>query len=375
MAKYKPKSIECNNSLVPPIYVGEKQWPKELLANKHCSITPFQWVNDFAVDVNETQSKSFHFDATGSLNEDNLFTSFNKLPNWLADFYMVVCSDSNTSNMTFKFYYLTIYMNASRIAQINAVRKTHRSDQPNFYLLGIDSVSHAAFEYVMPETNNFIKNVMNSTIFNLYNVVADGTTSNLLALLTGRIEEEFHETRRGYANSDTVDEFNWIWQELEKKLGYASLYSEDMPSFGTFQYRLLGFRNIPTTHYLRPFLLKAKEYNWACLGRDLEHKILLYWTEVFVEKYSKYVGLSRIPWFAFTFLSEISHETNPSIKVYMDNDVANNLRNLYNRKLSVEGLDNTILLLFADHGSRFSRYKGGIQVCILWLNIPQCFAY
>ena len=38
---------------------------------------------------------------------------------------------------------------------------------------------------------------------------------------------------------------------FSKILNYATMYAEDWPNAGTFQYRMKGMRNPPTTHYLR----------------------------------------------------------------------------------------------------------------------------
>ncbi|KFD44721.1 hypothetical protein M514_14401, partial [Trichuris suis] len=89
----------------------------------------------------------------------------------------------------------------------------------------------------------------------MYNIVGDGTPAALLPILTGKTEEELPETRRSQRKASFVDVYPFIWKEL-KRFGYATLYAEDMPSIGTYTYRLKGFKEQPTDHYLRTFYKK-----------------------------------------------------------------------------------------------------------------------
>ena len=52
--------------------------------------------------------------------------------------------------------------------------------------------------------------------------------------------------------------------------GYLTGYSEDRPSLGAFQYRLMGFKDKPNDFYTRPFFQKAGSFlkggSNNCLG-------------------------------------------------------------------------------------------------------------
>ena len=67
-------------------------------------------------------------------------------------------------------------------------------------------------------------------------------------------EHELPNTIKNTYNSTFVDlAYPFIWKDFEK-LNYATLFGEDWPLIGTFQYRMKGFSKPPTTHYMRLIL-------------------------------------------------------------------------------------------------------------------------
>ena len=81
-----------------------------------------------------------------------------------------------------------------------------------------------------------------------------GTPQALIPLLTGFTELELPETRRRMKNSDYVNVYPMIWKEYER-YGYVTSFNEDVPDIGTFTYRLNGFDEQPTDHYMRTYYL------------------------------------------------------------------------------------------------------------------------
>ena len=65
----------------------------------------------------------------------------------------------------------------------------------NVIMIGLDSTAHSHFQRKLGKVYEFLKNDLKSFIFNGYSIVGDGTTPALLALLTGRKEEELPEGR------------------------------------------------------------------------------------------------------------------------------------------------------------------------------------
>ncbi|KAG5453188.1 hypothetical protein CSKR_112750 [Clonorchis sinensis] len=139
-------------------------------------------------------------------------------------------------------------------------------------LLGLDSVSHSAALRHLPKTMHMLETNPNAVTMQLYNVVGDGTTTNLLALLTGYFEDELPESRRSRVtskhNTTVVDKYPWIWNTYSQVGGYATHFIEDSPKWGTFQYRLIGFgvEKTPTHSYGRPCMLAADKEHGKRLG-------------------------------------------------------------------------------------------------------------
>lgn len=108
----------------------------------------------------------------------------------------------------------------------------------------------------------------NTELFDLYTVIGDGTTVNLLALLTGLFEQELPESRKSHtlesaggqkSGKTVLDDYPWVWDVFRRLGGYATHYIEDTPKWGTFQHRLVGFgtKKAPTDSYGRTCLLAA----------------------------------------------------------------------------------------------------------------------
>ena len=89
--------------------------------------------------------------------------------------------------------------------------------------------------------------------------MGDGTPAALIPLLTSKHEHELPNTIKNTKDSHYVDEvYPFVWKNFSEKLDYATFFGEDWPQVGTFQYRMNGFKNQPTTHYMRYDCLTIK---------------------------------------------------------------------------------------------------------------------
>ena len=181
-------------------------------------------------------------------------------------------------------------------------------------------------------------------------IVGDGTTAQLCAMLTGIAEKKQPEARRSENSSDTVDRWRWIFKDFKQK-GYATLFSEDSPLYASFNYRLHGFRDPPTDHYARPFWLEAENIiRTHCIGGRAAHNISLEYLLSFLRAYK------NKPKFSLITHAVISHQDLNPIG-YVDDDLKSMLQTMANENL----LKNTMLVIFGDHGIRFSGLRKTIQ--------------
>lgn len=101
-------------------------------------------------------------------------------------------------------------------------------------------------------------------------------------LLTGYTELELPETRKRISESGFVNAYPFIFNEYARH-GYVSAFNEDLPDFGTFSYRLNGFQEQPTTHFMRPFYLafqkESSRHKRLCVGDTPRHKVMLDYTQ------------------------------------------------------------------------------------------------
>ncbi|WAR27881.1 hypothetical protein MAR_013585 [Mya arenaria] len=219
----------------------------------------------------------------------------------------------------------------------------------NVLMYGFDSVSRNVFKRFLPNTHEYFTNVLGGKVLNEYNIVGDGTPQALFPILTGRKETEIPEVRRGHDDAKQVDEFlEFIWKRFEKR-GYVTQWGEDMAEVGTFTYRMLGFKNKPVNHYIRPFYLevaKSVKIKHFCHGSKRIHEIFINWL-----KEGLITNVGR-PFFTFGFFSGYSHNTNDCVGL-LDEDNVDFLK--YMNSLGL--LKNTFVLLMSDHGARYGNLR------------------
>uniref|UniRef100_A0A5S6R433 Sulfatase N-terminal domain-containing protein n=1 Tax=Trichuris muris TaxID=70415 RepID=A0A5S6R433_TRIMR len=295
--------------------------------NIRCNIVPFEFVDDFTV-------RTFNH---------SLVTNNTSVP---TDFFKAECTAPNGKRYT--NYHATIVRKQD--SQRKVVQMAGFSRPLNIYFLGFDSLSRLMFMRKLKETYKYVTEVLNGTVLEMYNIVGDGTPAALLPILTGKTEEELPETRRSQRNASFVDAYPFIWKEL-KKFGYATLYAEDMQNIGTFTYRLKGFKQQPTEHYLRSFYRQVEKEthrsNQLCFGSELQHRVQLSYVEDFFNTYPR-----EQPKFAFQFHSAYSHDDFNAVE-RADGATVEHLRFFEKNGL----LNDTLLVVFSDHGSRYSAIR------------------
>ena len=156
------------------------------------------------------------------------------------------------------------------------------------------------------------------------------------------------EARRGFTNSSPVDSWPWIFKEY-RNYGYATMYSEDDSSVAAFNYRLHGFYNPPTDHYSRPFW-QAAGTNGYCIEAKPQVKLHLSYIDSFMRAYK------NVPKFGLAFFSSISHRNMNTLKRAQGYVLE------FFKSLREQGfLNNTILMVFGDHGLRYGAARVTLQ--------------
>eukprot|EP00794_Sanderia_malayensis_P006021 gene6021-6720_t len=203
----------------------------------------------------------------------------------------------------------------------------------------------------MKETYKYLSEDKNTFVFNGHTIVGDGTTDQMCAILTGKLEEELPETRRNMDNSVFLDEWPMTFDNFSRR-GYRTLFSEDGYDFGTFNYRLNGFKKPPTDHYSRIFWSAAKQEsdNNECIGARPHHRISLDYTTSFFKQY-----IDR-PKLALTMLTYISHNNMNGIQ-HVDKDMVGFLEGLKQSGF----LKDSFLFIFGDHGLRTSSFRATVE--------------
>ncbi|ESN93700.1 hypothetical protein HELRODRAFT_88302 [Helobdella robusta] len=217
----------------------------------------------------------------------------------------------------------------------------------NIIMFGFDTVSRLMWKRYMPNSYSYFEKI-GGVVMEHYNILGDGTPQALIPILTGNTEIELPEARRGFKKARHVDGHPWIWKKLHE-YGYATQWGEDAPSVGTFTHRMLGFKEKPVHHYMRPFFLKQGD--GICFGNRPSHTLFTDYLKEFITAYGP---LRRK--FSFLFHSSYSHNSQDQLSTPDDDLVS-----LMDWLNSTNELENSLFILMADHGPRFSSTRATEQ--------------
>ncbi|GFT83877.1 uncharacterized protein NPIL_74251 [Nephila pilipes] len=242
-----------------------------------------------------------------------------------------------------------IYKNESVLARARSIQPPAESMKLNVLMFGLDSMSRLHYMRKLPKTYKYLTEVLKASVLKGYNIVGDGTPQALIPMLTGFTELELPETRKRMSDANYVNIYPFAWKNFTAN-GYVTAYGEDVPVTGVFTYRLKGFSELPTDHYMRSFYVEAekvlREHPKLCLGNKPRHAVMLDWLRQFYEVYSD------VPKFAFGFHGELSHDDYNMVG-YADSDLEKFLKGLHDDGI----LNNTLLIMLSDHGHRFSSIR------------------
>jgi hypothetical protein len=82
-------------------------------------------------------------------------------------------------------FFAQIHPRKEVFERINELHPKDGAKRMNVLMVIIDSLSHMSWKRKLPQTYRFLKNSLGSTILDGYNIIGDGTTPNIIALLAG----------------------------------------------------------------------------------------------------------------------------------------------------------------------------------------------
>ncbi|XP_071481443.1 uncharacterized protein [Diadema antillarum] len=230
----------------------------------------------------------------------------------------------------------------------NKQRRTTSGLGLNVIMLGMDSTSRMNAIRNIPKSLAYMEEELQAVFLNSYNIVGDATTGALIPILTGKFESELPNTERG--GGAPVNVYPLVWKEFEQA-GYVTMFAEDRPDLSLFNYRLTGFKEQPTDYYMRTFWREMDAYkNGYCLGPDPVHIVMFRYLQDFMTSYPDNLK------FGLSFLTDPTHDDLNILSV-MDQDL---LTFMHSAKES-GALNQTILVIFGDHGSRYETVRQTFQ--------------
>lgn len=237
-------------------------------------------------------------------------------------------------------------------------KRNSHSKSPNVLMLGCGSMSRMNFLRTMKSTAKFLR-TRGSIQLLAYNKLGDNSYSNLFPLFVGKSWKDVKNNcfKDGENNFD-IKKCSFIWDKFSE-VGFYTALAADTPAglFGEYE-RMLP--KIPTDFYLQPFiyetrfLFEDRTYDYhACLRNRYFYKILLNFVKIVIH------NVSRKKLFGIFWEQSVSHE-HPTLSSTMDKGYYDLLKYLED----IHYLENTVVILFSDHGPRFGDSVGTRQAYI-----------
>lgn len=332
----------------------------------------FKQVNVETIHRNDEDDSNVHFMNQGNPFTGNLSSDDFNISNIInaSDFFKLTYAMKSGKENTHYFARVVPQLDAMREARLlrEGIERQGKPEGLKWHvvMLGFDSVSAASFRRKMPKSLDFLKTSLKTFFISGQTVIGDGTTPALTAMLTGLYETEAPEGRQGFDNSAPVDKWPWL-MKLYKEHGYVTMMAEDDPLMGAFNLRLKGFKDPPANHYVRPFWLALEENNERDeLGLCSRSTFMTNFTLDYV--LSLFTAYPDNLKFAFAFMSYLAH-AHPNHLSFADNDLLRVLRTFVKHKYQ----ENTVIVIFGDHGSRNddvrNTMQGKLEERLPWLSI------
>ena len=219
------------------------------------------------------------------------------------------------------------------------------SGKLNVYLVGLDSISRMQFKRFMPDIEGLLASDFDAVSMDGLTKVGVNTFPNMLAFLAGMEIDEVTSLR-----DRPFDDLPLIWKHFSR-LGYVTMFNEDTPEEGTFNYLKKGFFVTPTDFYMRPFYRAIEESRFVrsretlCVNQRDQLDLQLQWLQDLMSADTT----SPLLQFGLLFSSALSHKGPLAYVEAMQSRLEEFL--LWYR--NSPRYNSSIMLLFSDHGMRF----------------------
>ncbi|CAD0196680.1 unnamed protein product [Chrysodeixis includens] len=236
-----------------------------------------------------------------------------------------------------------VYEDAYIILKKKNIKTNATVPKWNVLMLGLDTMSRVRFYDTLPLTAQYFQKYI-WLDYRAYHKVGYNTFPNLMAVLTGlsmpTIEKKCRTELYNCANY-------FIWNKF-KDAGYTTCYGEDHLACPDTFSAYKGLKKKPTDHYMRTFFLTGEKNikQVMCTKKQPSATHLLKYAHSFATTY-KNDGFFGLFWVnSYTH----NHRSNPSI---LDEELESFFQKLY----SSQTLENTFVIFFSDHGTRFGNMR------------------
>ncbi|XP_028410405.1 uncharacterized protein LOC114533029 [Dendronephthya gigantea] len=200
----------------------------------------------------------------------------------------------------------------------------------NVMMVGMDSTSHAHFHRKLGAVYEYLRDELHSVIFNGHSIVGDGTTENVVGMLVGRFLDELPEGRKGRPGAECIDRWPLIFKDMREH-GYVTYYSE-------------------TRFWNEKVVEKGTYIKGHCLGSQAIYNVSFDAVQSFLDAYP------NTPKFGFQFNADFCHHESFNFISLVEDRLFNFLKHLKDKNY----LNNTLLILFGDHGLRYGFVRSSI---------------
>ncbi|CAG5121545.1 unnamed protein product [Candidula unifasciata] len=266
-----------------------------------------------------------------------------------AEFLKVECMKNTSELISKTFYYLVPRHEELEEFDLLNLKKRQAMSLPketlNVIMIGLDTLPRHQLIRACNKTYSYLMNSFKSFDLTLHSQVGLNTFPNFLPLFGGL---SYDEIAKWWSDKYYLDNIDLLWGTFEKA-GYRTLYTEDFPGIGAFNYQRKGFRFPFARYNTRPLILAIyddkdlmKQRWWYCYGNQPEMKFLLNYVSKFLDTFSDK------PVFAVAMLSKPSHDHVNEVK--MIDEYVYNFYHYLNQK---GHMNRSLVISFSDHGVRW----------------------